>query len=321
MKVAVITGGDSSEVVISMQSATEVFNALDRTLFDPYLVIITGSEWKAEGGESIDKNDFSFTSFQGLHVKFEYALIVIHGTPGENGILQGYFEFMRIPYSGCGVDTSVITFNKTLCKMMVSSVEGVSLSREIVLRRGDKVNPDEYVERLGLPFFVKPNASGSSFGVTKVKERWQIEAAVEAAMRESSVVLLEEYIEGMEVSHGVMLIGGKEYILPVTELVSKNEFFDYEAKYTPGMTDEITPARIDKKMADLLGKVTMDIYKVLDCRGVVRVDYIIRDNRPYFIEVNTIPGMSRGSIVPQQLRVAGLTMQQAYTMIITNKPL
>lgn len=319
IKVAVIYGGDSGEIVVSVKSAAEVYAALDRELFDPYLVKITSSEWKTEQGYDIDKNDFSFTSPEGENIKFDYALIMIHGMPGENGILQGYFEMLGIPYSGCSVEVSALTFNKLLCKKAVADVENINLAREIVVRKGDTIEHGRYVRELGLPFFVKPNASGSSLGVTKVKTEQQIEPAIKLAFAESSVVLLEEYIEGVEVSQGVMIIDGKEFVLPITELVSKNEFFDFEAKYTDGVTAEITPARISGHATELLNQITLDLYKQLGCSGIVRVDYIIKGDKPYFIEVNTTPGMSRNSIVPQQWRACGLTMQQAFTMIITKK--
>lgn len=318
MKIAVIAGGNSSEAEVSLRSAAEVYAALDRDLFEPYTVIISGSKWKTEAGNTVDKNDFSFTDTSRGHVKFDYALIMIHGTPGENGILQGYFELLGIPYSGCSVEVSALTFNKLLCKKAVADLPNVYLAREIAVRKGDKITPDEYVRQLGLPLFVKPNASGSSCGVTKVKTVDQIHQAITQAMEESALVLLEEYIEGTEVSHGVMVIDGKAFVLPVTELVSKNEFFDYEAKYTEGVTDEITPARIPDQTTELLNQTTLNIYNRLGCAAIVRVDYIIKEDKPYFIEVNTVPGMSRNSIVPQQLRKAGYSMQQAYTMIITN---
>lgn len=320
MIIAVIAGLDSPEAEVSLRSATEVYDALDRDLFEPYLVTIQGTQWRV-GQADVDKNIFGFTDDNDRVVRFEYAVSMIHGVPGENGVIQGYFELMGIPYAGCGVEASAVTFNKTLCKKVVTGVQGVALAREIFLREGDAVDPQAIVAELGLPLFVKPNASGSSCGVTKVKRVEQLEEAIRIALNDGGAALLEEYVQGTEVSQGVMVIGEQDFVLPITELVSKNEFFDYEAKYTPGMTDEITPARIESQVSEKLNRATLEIYKRLDCRGVVRVDYIIKEGTPYFIEVNTTPGMSRNSIVPQQWRAMGYSMQQAYTMIINNKTL
>lgn len=323
MKIAVIAGLDSSEAEVSLRSAAQVYAALDRDLFEPYSITIKGSEWKAEnpdGSTAIDKNDFSFTDSTGRYLKLDYALIMIHGVPGENGILQGYFELMGIPYSSCNVEASALTFNKSLCKQAVSCVKNLNLAQEIKIHTGDPINPQRYIDELGLPLFVKPNASGSSCGVTKVKSIEQIQDAIDTAMKESDTVLLEQYIEGVEVSQGVMVIGDRDYTLPITELATTNDFFDYQAKYTPGVTQEITPARIDPQTTATLNQITLDVYKTLGCTGIVRVDYIIKQGKAYFIEVNTVPGMSANSIVPQQLHAAGYTMQQAYTMIITKKP-
>lgn len=321
MQIAVLAGGDSSEAEVSLRSATQVYESLDRDLFDPQIVVLTHNSWKTDNGQQIDKNDFSFTTPDGQKVKFDYALIMIHGTPGENGILQGYFELLGIPYSSCNTEVSALTFNKSLCKLALSGVQGVNLAREITMKQADRIDSQRYIAELGLPFFIKPNASGSSFGVTKVKRQEDIAQAIETALTESKMALIEEYIEGTEVSQGVMIIGGQEFIMPVTELISKNEFFDYQAKYTDGMTQEITPARIPADVTETLNRTTLEIYRTLGCSGVVRIDYIIREGKPYFIEVNTVPGMSRNSIIPQQWRTMGYTMQQAFTMIITNKPL
>lgn len=314
--IAVIAGGDSSEIVISHKSAAQVAQCLDREIYKPYTVTIIGREWTVDGKYSIDKNDFSFTDQDGVRVIFDFALIMIHGTPGENGILQGYFELMGIPYSSCDVGASAITFDKTLCKRALADVQGVNLARQLTIGRGEAVDGDHIANTLGLPLFIKPNASGSSFGVTKVKTVTDIADAVVSARTEGGVVMAEEFIEGVEVSQGVMIVGGKEYVLPITELVSKNEFFDFQAKYTAGMTNEITPARIPKHVEAEISRTTLAIYKTLGLSGVVRVDYIIKGTIPYFIEVNTTPGMSAASIVPQQWAAIGMTMGQAFDLII-----
>lgn len=310
IKIAVIVGGYSSEREVSLRSGGAVFDSLDRTKFDPVIVDISRKGWFV-GSEEINKNDFSYSGG-----KFDYALIVIHGTPGENGVLQGYLDLVRIPYSTPDVGTSALTFNKTLCKAAVASTRGVNLAAEVVIYKGDAIDAAKIVSTLGLPLFIKPNQSGSSCGITKVKSVGEIEAAVNEAFKESDVVLCEEFISGVEVSQGVMICRGVEYIMPITELVSHKEFFDYEAKYTVGMTDEITPARISAADAQKVSDATLAIYKRLCCKGVVRVDYIIKNGTPYFIEVNTVPGMSAQSIVPQQWAHMGISMGEGFEKII-----
>lgn len=315
--IAVIAGGDSSEIVISYKSAKQVHDCLDKDKYNVFDVSIEGRKWMAQGQYPVDRNDFSFTDSAARKTVLDYALIMIHGTPGENGILQGYFELMGVPYSSCDVRSSAITFDKSACKRVVSGVEGVNLAKEFIFRRGEVVDYSAVAQSLGLPMFVKPTESGSSFGVTKVKSVGQMEAALfEAFEHSGGVVMAEQYIEGVEVSQGAMIVEGREYVLPVTELVSKNEFFDYQAKYTAGMTDEITPARIPDAVKQQLDRSTLAIYKALGLKGVVRIDYIIKGDTPYFIEVNTTPGMSAASIVPQQWEHMGLSMGQAFGMII-----
>lgn len=314
--------------MISYKSGAQVWGCLDRDLYEPYLVVLRGSSWRVNPSDAVaegavlplDLNDFSFRDHTGRHIKFDYALIQIHGTPGENGILQGYFELMRIPYSTCTAEVSALTFNKSLCKLAVQGKPGIHLAKEIVLRRGEEIPAAEaIIKELGLPFFIKPNASGSSFGVTKIKtaDTSAVNSAIEAAFRESDAVMLEQFVDGREVSCGMMVIDGKEWILPVTELISEKEFFDFEAKYE-GACREVTPAELPEEIVRKLNVATATAYHTLGCRGVVRVDFIIdkATGTPYFIEVNTTPGMSAASIVPQQWREAGLTMGQAFGMII-----
>lgn len=317
LKIAVVAGGDSSEEVISMRSATQVYQSLDQSLYEPYLVVMKGTQWHVDH-RAVDRNDFSFTTTDGQKIVFEYALIMIHGTPGENGILQGYLELMRIPYSTCNVATSAITFDKTLCKTMLRDNKEICMAREIVLDRNTPIDTPYIICQLGLPMFVKPNAGGSSFGVSKIKRAEDLSAAIATAFEHSDKVLIEEYIEGREVSCGIMVTQGREWVLPVTELISQNEFFDFEAKYTDGVTTEVTPADLPAETVARLNQSTRAIYHTLGCRGVVRIDYIIKSGTPYFIEVNTTPGMSANSIIPQQWRAAGLTMGQAFTMIIND---
>ena len=329
--IAVIAGGDSSEDVISYRSGAQVYGCLDRAVYEPYLVVLRRGVWRVNPVDAtpegatlpVDLNDFSFClpAGGGSKKKFDYALIEIHGTPGENGILQGNFELMGIPYSTCSAEVSALTFNKALCKAVLRGQPGINLAREILLHRGEPMPEAEAIVReLGLPFFVKPNASGSSFGVTKIKsaDPEVIQAAIQAAFAESDAVLLEQFVDGREVSCGIMVAGGREWILPVTELITENEFFDFEAKYTAGACREVTPADLPEDIVRRLNTATATAYRTLGCRGVVRVDFIVdrRTGQPYFIEVNTTPGMSAASIVPQQWREAGLTMGEAFGLLI-----
>lgn len=311
IKVAVIAGGDSSEREVSLRSGQQVFNSLDTTRFQPFMVELASGEMVC-GGERVDLTNFSTPSLG----KFDYALIIIHGTPGENGILQGYFEFVGVPYSTSNTLVSALTFDKELCKLALQSTPEITLAKQVIVRKGERFDAQDIAEELGLPLFVKPNASGSSFGVSKVKCVEDIAKAVEMAMSESESVMCEEYIEGTEISQGVMTIGGEVVTLPITELVSLNEFFDYEAKYTAGKSSEITPARLTSEVAEQVSAATKAAYQRLGCRGVVRIDYIVKQGVPYFIEVNSVPGMSAASIVPQQWAEMGLTMQQGWSYVI-----
>lgn len=320
LNIALLAGGNSSERNVSLDSAAQVEQALDTSKYNIYKIDLHGRDWNYTAPDGtrvqVDKNDFSLT-LDGRKIPLEYALILIHGTPGEDGKLQGYLEMMDIPCSSCDMVSSVITFDKISCKRAVADM-GIPLAREIFVKKGDTVEPAEVVRRFGLPLFIKPNASGSSFGVTKVKKEEEILPALEVAFRESSEVLIEEFIEGREIGCGVMIAGGKEYVFPVTELVSKRDFFDYEAKYTAGLADEITPADLKPEVTRLLNEMTLKAYKACRCRGVVRIDFIVRNDTPYMIEINTIPGMSAGSIVPKQVRAMGMTLGQLFDIIIEN---
>ncbi len=318
LKIALLAGGDSSEREIALQSAAQIDAALDHDKYDITLIDLHGRDWHytAPDGRTwqLDKNDFSLT-VEGARKEFDYALIVIHGTPGEDGRLQGYLDMMGIPYSSCSMTSSVITFDKITTKRTLAG-RGINLARERFLRRGEAWDAMSIVGELGLPLFVKPNASGSSFGVTKVR---QAEAAIATAFTESDEILIEECITGREMGCGVMIAAGKEYVFPITEIVSKKDFFDYEAKYTAGFSDEITPADIAPEIKTLLNRMTLEAYRTCRCRGVVRVDFIVTpEGKPYFIELNSIPGMSPGSIVPKQVRSMGMTMGQLYDLIIAD---
>ena len=320
LKIALLAGGDSPEREIALQSAAQIEAALDRTKYDITLIDLHHRDWHytAPDGRQwqIDKNDFSLT-VDGTRTEFDYALILIHGTPGEDGKLQGYLDMMGVPYSSCSMTSSVITFDKITTKRTLAG--RVRLAREIFLRRGDTADPEQIVDRLGLPLFVKPNANGSSFGVTKVHTREELPAALEAAFAQGDEVLIEECISGREMGCGVMIAGGKEYLFPITEIVSKKDFFDYEAKYTAGFSDEITPADITPEVRAELNRMTLDAYRTCRCSGVVRVDFIVTpEGKPYFIELNSSPGMSAGSIVPKQVRQMGMTLGEIYDIIIAD---
>ncbi len=321
LKIALLAGGDSSEREIALQSAAQIDAALDHDKYDITLIDLHGRDWHytaPDGREwQVDKNDFSLT-VEGARKEFDYALIIIHGTPGEDGRLQGYLEMMGIPFSSCSMTSSVITFDKITAKRTLAG-RGINLARERFLRRGEAWDAMSIVGELGLPLFVKPNASGSSFGVTKVRKAEELEAAIATAFTESDEILIEECITGREMGCGVMIAAGKEYVFPITEIVSKKDFFDYEAKYTAGFSDEITPADIAPEIKTLLNRMTLEAYRTCRCRGVVRVDFIVTpEGKPYFIELNSIPGMSPGSIVPKQVRSMGMTMGQLYDLIIAD---
>ncbi len=317
MIVALLTGGDSSEAEISLAGTKHIYSVLDRTKYLPYIVNINKKSWNVilDNNETVpvDKNDFSF-SVHGNKTIFQYALILIHGTPGENGILQSYFELLNIPYSTCDVCSSAVTFNKYLCKRGAAD-SGVALAKDFLLNKGDSVDTAAIIEKLSLPLFVKPNASGSSFGVSKVKCEQELLPAIEKAFAESSQVLIEECITGTEISCGILYAGHKYIVFPATEIVPDCEYFDYAAKYE-GRSREITPARITETDRELLEKKMIAIYKVLNCRGLVRIDFILSDHVPYMIEINTTPGMSEHSIVPQQASALGMSMTELYDLII-----
>lgn len=315
--IALLTGGDSSEWQIALQGAENIGNALDRSRYTPYTIVLRNGHWTytaPDGTKSeLDRNDFTLP-VAGRKIKLDYALIVIHGTPGEDGRLQGYLDMMGIPYSSCGFVSSVLTFDKAACKRAVAG-SGIHLAKEILLNKTSEIDPAAIIAELGLPLFVKPNASGSSFGVTKVKKQNELLPAITEAFKESDQVLMEEFIEGREISCGVMIAGGKEYIFPITELVCQSEFFDYKAKYQ-GFSNEITPADLPEAIRKEVNRLTLIAYKRLNCRGVVRIDFIVKGETPYMIEINTIPGMSSHSIIPQQAAAMGMSLTALFNLII-----
>lgn len=319
--VAVVYGGDSAEFVVSVESSKNVFRSIDSGLFNAWKVQIKGLDWSVMLADKkiaeIDRNDFSFT-YQGEKVKFDYAYVTIHGTPGENGILQGYFDLIQIPYSTCSVETSALTFNKFFCSNFLRSF-GIRMADSILLDVTDSVDAEVIIGNLGLPLFVKPNAGGSSFGITKVKSKDELESAIATAKKEDSEVLIEQFIQGAEFTCGLVKLDGKNMVFPVTEVLPKNEFFDFEAKYTKGMTDEITPARISEELTIKCQTLSSMIYDLCRCEGIARIDYILKDNEFYFLEVNTTPGMTGTSFVPQQIEAMGEKLSEVLSRIIQQK--
>ena len=257
---------------------------------------------------------------QGEHIKFDAAFIAIHGTPGEDGRIQGYLDMLQVPYTTCNAIVSALTFNKSYCNKVVKAFNVVNIANSVHLIKGEPYSMGNILEQLKLPVFVKPNESGSSLGVSKVKNVEELLPAIEKAFKEDDQVLIEEFIEGRELTIGVYRVNGYLHALPATEIVSKNEFFDYEAKYTPGVTNEITPAQIDEKIKEQLESKASYIYRHLNCRGVVRMDFILQkqSQKLYFLEVNTMPGQSENSIVPQQVLASGRSLKEFYGDLLDN---
>nr|WP_321451148.1 D-alanine--D-alanine ligase [uncultured Carboxylicivirga sp.] len=318
--IGIVYGGYSSEVIVSEKSKDGVYSFIDESKYNRYPVLITKEKWCAviDGNEyPIDKNDFSF-ELNGAKVCFDCAYITIHGTPGEDGLLQGYFKMLDIPHSTCDVEAAAISFNKFTCNTYLKGF-GVAVADSVLLRKGHSYNAPDIITQLGLPLFVKPNAGGSSFGISKVKEGKELVAAIEKAFQESKEVIIEQFIAGTEVTCGLYKTSNNEVKFPLTEVVSKNEFFDFEAKYTAEKVEEITPARIDDKVRDRIQSISSLIYDILGCRGIIRIDYIISENKIYMLEVNTTPGMTVTSFIPQQIAAAGLDIKEVFTEIIEDQ--
>ena len=319
--IAIVAGGDSSEVVVSLKSAAGLHSFMDKERYNLFIVTIVGKTWQIEWSDeekiTIDKNDFSFIR-NGEKTTFDFAYITIHGTPGENGILQGYFDLIGLPYSCCGVLAAAITFNKFTCNQYLKGF-GVKVSESLVLRSGQTVTDEEVAEKIGFPCFVKPNVGGSSFGVTKVKSIEQVQPSIARAFEEGSEVMIEAFMSGIEITCGIYKTKTKSQVLPITEVVSENEFFDYDAKYK-GQVQEITPARISQELTERVQKLTSAIYDILGCKGLVRIDYIISEGDVInLLEANTTPGMTATSFIPQQIAAAGLDIKNVMTEIIENE--
>ena len=321
--IAIVCGGDSSEHDVSLRSAQGLYSFFDKERYNVYIVDIKGQDWHVElpGGITarIDRNDFSFVE-DGKAKWFDYAYITIHGTPGENGILQGYFDLIGIPYSTSGVLVEAMTFDKFVLNQYLRGY-GVAVADSLLIRQGYEqlVSDDEIEQRIGMPCFVKPAADGSSFGVSKVKNKDQLAPAIRKAMLESDEIMVEQFLNGTEISIGVYKTKEKAVVLPATEVVTQNEFFDYDAKYN-GQVQEITPARLSEDVTRRVREITSHIYDILHCNGIIRIDYIIsKEGKIFMLEVNTTPGMTPTSFIPQQVRAAGLEMKDVLTDIVENQ--
>lgn len=315
--IAIVAGGNSSEYPVSVRSARGVEAALQGK-YETYIINIRGTDWYWENPKGrtfrIDKNDFTLV-LDDQRVRFDAAFIAIHGNPGENGLLQGYFDMTGITYTSCDAFVSALTFNKQACKLYLNEY-GIPMTGGLLIRKGQKYDAASIVRQTGLPCFVKPNASGSSFGVTKVKEVGDFGSALENAFAEGHEVLVESFMKGTEVACGVVKTRQKKIIMPVTEVVPKKEFFDYEAKYTEGLSEEITPARLPEDLTERIQELSSEIYDILGCKGIVRVDFIVTEEGPQFLEINTIPGMTPESIIPQQAAVFGISQTDLYSSVI-----
>ena len=323
--IAIVCGGDSSEHDVSMHSAQGLYSFFDKERYNIYIVDVKGIDWhvELEDGTSapIDKNDFSFIE-NGKHIEFDYAYITIHGAPGENGIMQGYFDWIHLPYSTSSVLVEALTFDKYVLNNYLRGF-GVNVADSILLRRGEEYNEEEIEKRLGMPCFVKPAADGSSFGVSKVKNIDQLAPALRVAFMESDEVMIEGFLDGTEISQGVYKTKDKSIVFPATEVVTSNEFFDYNAKYN-GQVQEITPARINPDTAKRVAAETSRIYDILHANGIIRIDYIISKDKEgndviNMLEINTTPGMTATSFIPQQVRAAGLDIKEVLSEIVENQ--
>ncbi|MCC8132242.1 MAG: D-alanine--D-alanine ligase [Tannerellaceae bacterium] len=319
--IAIVAGGYSSEIVVSLKSAKGIYSFIDKERYNVYIVIVKKEGWEVilpdDTSTPIDKNDFSFRELGKLK-QFDFAYITIHGTPGEDGMLQGYFDMIGIPYSCCGVLASALTYNKYVCNNYLQNFN-IRIAESIRLLKGETISSEQVVATLGLPVFIKPNDGGSSFGTTKVKEVSQIRSAIEEAFKEGKEVLIERFVRGTEVTCGCYKIKGKEMLLPLTEVVTTNDFFDFDAKYN-GQVEEITPARIPEEVSEKIQHTTSKIYDILGARGIIRIDYIIPPGEePVMLDINTTPGMTPTSFIPQQIQAAGLDIREVMSEIIENE--
>ena len=317
--IAFVTGGYSGESVISYKSAVTIENNIDKDKYNVYTIDITPAGWFYRIGDHsipVDKNDFSVNN-NGTVTKFDAVLIGIHGTPGEDGKLQGYFDLLNLPYTSCDAATSALTFNKRYT-VAVAAFAGIKVARSVHLFKSSSLSPGGILKQLILPVFVKPNNGGSSIGMSKVNVPEELPAALQKAFNEDDQVLVEEFIKGREFTIGVFKTGGEIITLPITEVTTKKEFFDFEAKYTAGMSTEVTPAEVSEIVAEKVRQNARKVYELFNCRGIVRMDFIYNEaeDAPYLLEINTVPGQSEASIVPQQVRACNWTLKAFYSALI-----
>jgi len=319
--IALLTGGTTGEWVVSVKSAATIAQNIDTTKFEVYKIMLNESGWFYEPADSvkieIDKNDFSL-NLSGRKIKFDGVFIAIHGSPGEDGRLQGYFDMIGIPYTTCNALTSAITMNKAYTKSIVNGIKDLHVAKSIQIFKNGNYDVEQIKKDLKLPYFVKPNSGGSSIGMSKVKHVDDLQSALDKAFKEDNQVLIEEFVEGREFSVGVFKTKGEIVVLPATEVIPANEFFDFEAKYTPGATEEITPGRMSDEEKNRVEEVVAAVYSKLDCNGVVRIDYFLENETSnfYFIEINTIPGQTATSFIPQQVAAMGMELKEFYTQVI-----
>lgn len=315
--IAVLSGGYSEEAQVSKRSVETIIKHLDKNIFDVYHISIENEGWFLlhDGLKiQVNKSDFSVALSDNKLLIFDYAYIMVHGTPGEDGLLQAYFQLLKIPFSTSNHFASTLTFNKWACNQLLKA-RGFSVADAILLRKGDLLNLDEIINTLSLPVFVKPNDGGSSFGITKVKHEDDLEPALLNAFEHGSEVVIEEELTGTELSNGAVMINDEITVLPITEIITENDFFDYEAKYE-GKSKEITPAQIGEENTSIVKKVTKAIYQTVGLKGIVRIDYMLSQNKVYVIEINTIPGMTPQSFIPQQLKHENRDLQKILSDLI-----
>jgi D-alanine-D-alanine ligase len=319
--IALLTGGTTGEWVVSVKSAATIAQNLDPNKFEVYKIMLTENGWFYEPSDSlkiaVDKNDFTLT-IAGRKIKFDGVFIAIHGSPGEDGKLQGYFDMIGLPYTTCNALTSAITMNKGYTKAIVEGITDLNVAKSIQIFRNGNYNIADIKADLKLPYFVKPNSGGSSIGMSKVKHADDLAEALAKAFKEDDQILIEEFVEGREFSVGIYKTKGQITVLPATEVIPSNEFFDFEAKYTPGASEEITPGRMTDEEKSRVERIVTAVYQKLDCNGVVRVDYFLEygTGNFYFIEINTIPGQTITSFIPQQVAAFGMELKEFYTQIV-----
>ena len=319
--IALLTGGTTGEWVISVKSAATIAQNLDADKFEVYKIMLTQNGWFYEPADSVkvevDRNDFSL-HIKGRKITFDGIYIAIHGSPGEDGKLQGYFDMLNLPYTTCDAMTSAVTMNKGYTKAIVQGIENLNVARSAQIFKNGIYNLEQIKKDLNLPYFVKPNNGGSSIGMSKVTNQYDLKTAIDKAFKEDEQILIEEFIAGREFTVGVVKLDGKITVLPVTEVETAKEFFDFEAKYTPGVAVETTPAVIKAETRKRVEQIATDVYQRLNCRGVVRIDFILTGDETdfYFIEINTIPGQTATSFIPQQVAAMGMKLNDFYTKLI-----